>query len=917
MPYRGVTLFHRTSARRLLLILAGLALALGMLPVVTGALPASPAVHARADDVTLGQDPMRDSWDQNETSGAMGPSVVPTFQQRINISVSGDVYAQPLVVPVSPGSSSKEVIVATENDQVYAYAAGSASAITNPTPLWHTSLGSPFVIGKVSSLAKCTDLTPNIGITGTPVYDPATNHLYMFANIVDAGTNTPHYYLAQLDATTGVAAPLIHVSGRPTNNSNIKFQAAQQMERPGVLLLPDGSVMAEFASHCDFKPYVGFVTRVVPSTGAFTLWTTESGTTYQQGGIWMGGSGAMLDPQGRIFVTSGNGVSPSKGPGTTPPGQLAESVIDMKVNSSGTLSPTDFFSPSNAPSLDAADTDYGAGGPVGVGFAMGTYSHVLVQIGKDGRIFILNRDSLGGREQGSGSTDADLFVSKNYGGEWGHPTLFGNTDINSGNANTSGDYLVFVGKDDHMRLFRAAITSASPAKPWLSNTAQSSLVYGYTSGSPVVTSQGNDPTTAVIWEVNTPDTTGKTGVGSQLMAYSLSSGTGSSCTSASMCTLKVLFTSPKFTSAKFSVPATSDGWVYVGTRDGHLLGFAAPGTAAPTTSTTTTFAPTSVGTTSTQQASLTAQKAVTVTGPPTAAATSNGAATNQFSPGQVTLTHGGSTTPVTSYPVTLAKGDKLTTQVTFTPTSAGGNSGTLSFPTPSAAVQAASVPLNGEATKAGLTAQPSTVQFMGAPDQGVIPVAVGITVPLTVNITNYGTTTQTVTSVTPPSSPFSASNLPLVGQQIKPGSTVTVPVQFAPTTAGPASSTLTIAGSSGPPAVVTLSGIGATAVSQFTPATQVVNFGTIPVGKKATATVFITNTGNTQSTIQGVAPVAGPFAATLSPNPQMPFNPDSDLAIPVTFKPKKKGSFSTPYKLTWKDVNGTHTVSVTLTGTAV
>ena len=174
-----------------------------------------------------------------------------------------------------------------------------------------------------------------------------------------------------------------------------------------------------------------------------------------------------------------------------------------------------------------------------------------------------------------------------------------------------------------------------------------------------------------------------------------------------------------------------------------------------------------------------------------------------------------------------------------------------------------------------------------------------------------------MTSVTPPSGPFTALNLPVVGQQIKPGTTVTVQVNFAPTAAGPASSTLTGAGSSGPPAVATLNGIGAAAVSQFTPANQVVNFGTIPVGKKASATVFITNTGNTQSTIQGAAPVAGPFAATLSPNPQMPFNADSDLAIPVTFKPKKKGTFSTPYKLTWKDVNGTHTVSVTLTGTAV
>jgi hypothetical protein len=890
---------HRNFARRLVITLAGLGLALGMLPVVTETLPGSPAVHARADDVTLGQDPMRTSWDSGESSTSMGPSVVPSFTQRFSNSVSGAVYAQPLVL----GST---VYVATENDQVYAFNAGTGAQI------WHTSLGSPFVIGKVSSLSKCTDLVPNIGVTGTPVYDPAANELYMFANIVDAGTNTPHYYLVGVNASSGAVVQKIHVSGRPANNSNIKFQAAQQMERPGVLLLPDGSVMGEFASHCDFKPYVGFVTRVVPSTGAFTLWSDESGTTYNQAGIWMGGSGAVLDPQGRIFVASGNGVSPSTGTaGTSPPGQLAESVIRMTVNSSGTLKASDFFSPANASSLDAADTDYGSGGPMGVPFAFGSYANTLVQAGKDGRIFLLNRGALGGRH----STDADLFVSKNYGGEWGHPAMFGDTSITSSNANSSGDYLVYVGKDDVMRLFRAAITSAG--KPWLTNTAASSLVYGYTSGSPVVTSQGSDPSTAVIWEVNTPNTTGKTGVGSQLMAYSLSSGTGSSCTSASMCTLKVLWTSPKFTSAKFSVPATSQGWVYVGTRDGHLLAFAAPGAAAPATGSTATFAPTSVGATSGKNVTLTARKPVTVPGPPATAATSNGTAASPFTAGQVTLTHSGTTTPVTSYPVTLATGDKLTTQVTFAPTSPGGNTGTLSFPTSSAGFPAVSVPLTGEATRTGLTAQPGTLQFMGAPDQHVIPVAVGVTVPMTVNITNYGTTTQTVTSVTPPSGPFTATNLPLAGQQIKPGSTVTIPVQFAPTSAGPASGTLTIAGSSGPPAVIALSGTGAAAVSQFTPANQVVNFGTIGVGKKATATVFISNTGNTESTITGAAPVTGPFAATLKPNPRMPFNADSDLAIPVTFTPKHKGHFSTHYKLTWTDVNGTHTVSVTLTGTAV
>ena len=193
---------HRTSARRLLLTLAGLGLALGMLPVAAGAVPGSAASHARADDLTVGQNPMRTSWDSSESSASIGPSVVPGFAQRFSDTVSGGVFAQPLVL----GST---VYVATENDQVYAFNAGTGAQI------WHTSLGSPFNITKVSSLSKCTDLVPNIGITGTPVYDSSTNELYMFANIVNPGTNTPHYYLVGLNATTGAVEQQIHPPWQP------------------------------------------------------------------------------------------------------------------------------------------------------------------------------------------------------------------------------------------------------------------------------------------------------------------------------------------------------------------------------------------------------------------------------------------------------------------------------------------------------------------------------------------------------------------------------------------------------------------------------------------------------------------------------------------------------------------------------
>jgi len=340
MHPRGYLRIHHRSARRLLMAAAGLALIAGVLPTVAGAVPGTTAV-AHADDVTASQNLLRNGWDSNES--AMGPSVVPSFVQRFNATVDGAVYAQPLVV----GST---VIVATENDQVYGLDAGTG------TQLWHTSLGSPYPISTVSTFAKCTDLLPNIGVTGTPAYDPATNDIYMFANIMTNGS--PAYFMVQMD-TSGNVIHETPISGHPSNNSNITFSAKYQMERPAVMVL-DGAVYGAFASHCDFKPYSGYVARVNLSTNSATLWSDESGVTYNQAGIWQSGGGIMSDGSGRIFVTSGNGVSPTARAGTSPGGQLAESVIRLGVNTDGTLSAKDFFSPSNAPSLDAADTDYGS-----------------------------------------------------------------------------------------------------------------------------------------------------------------------------------------------------------------------------------------------------------------------------------------------------------------------------------------------------------------------------------------------------------------------------------------------------------------------------------------------------------------------------------------------------------------------------
>jgi hypothetical protein len=159
-------------------------------------------------------------------------------------------------------------------------------------------------------------------------------------------------------------------------------------------------------------------------------------------------------------------------------------VVRLGVNASGTLAAKDFFSPGNAPTLDAADTDFGAGGPVGLPFGTATFPNVLAQGGKDGRIFLLNRSALGGRKQGPGQSNSDLAVTPAFGRLWEHPAVFGDTTLtqaNAGSSPTDNDFLVSVGKNDVMRIFRFGDNAAD--KPQLSDVGASSLTNPYTSGS--------------------------------------------------------------------------------------------------------------------------------------------------------------------------------------------------------------------------------------------------------------------------------------------------------------------------------------------------------------------------------------------------------------------------------------------------
>jgi hypothetical protein len=499
------------------------------------------------------------------------------------------------------------------------------------------------------------------------------------------------------------------------------------------------------------------------------------------------------------------------------------------------------------------------------------------------------------------------------------------TTISNGTNGTANDFVFNAGKNDPLRVFRVAITSSG--KPVLTNVGNSSLTYDYTSGSPVVTSNKADPSSVVIWEVHASN---NTGAGGELDAYALgkmiNGSSPSTCTSSSQCAMTPIWHATFGSgnnAAKFSIPATDNGWVYVGTRGsgtgtaGQVMGYSTPAAASSVQAAATTVPQATVNTSISKTVSITAKKTVTFSGVTASTGASNALVQqNQYTVGQVTVTRSGSTTaqPVT-FPVTLNKGDKLNVQVTFAPAAPGAANGSLTFATSDGHTRV--VPLTGDGIQAGLHATPSSVAFPLAIDQGVIPVPVGISTLENVNFVNGGTTTETVKSVTRPGGGFSATGVPVAGQQITPGESFVVQFTFAPTHPGHASSSFTITTDSGHQLTVRLSGIGEASVSKVTADQNSLAFGSVRVGATATLYIHVTNNGNIPAEVSVPKPPTAPFRSVFQIPPGLPFNPQYDLLIPVTFSPARTGTFSQPYKLIWTDRLGTHSLTVKLTGTGI
>ena len=353
------------------------------------------------------------------------------FGRRFVLTVDGKVDAQPLYKSVVsiPNKGIRNVLyVATEHDSVYAFDADAGGS-----PLWRVSTLLP---GETTSDDRgCGQVTPEIGITATPVIDPTAGPhgtIYVTAMSKD-GTGNYFQRLHALDMTSGAeefGGPVTVKADYPgtgDNHSggNVVFDPAQYKERPGLLLL-NGIVYTFWSSHCDIRPYTGWIIAYNQKSLVRTaiLNITPNGS---EASIWASGAGPAADSLGNIYFLSGNGtfdttLNPRGFPNK---GDFGNAFI--KVSTTAPLHVADYFTMFNTVDESAADQDLGSGGALllpDMKDAQGQVRHLAVGAGKDANIYVVDRDNMG-KFRAAGDTNIYQELDGVLpGGVWAMPAYF-------------------------------------------------------------------------------------------------------------------------------------------------------------------------------------------------------------------------------------------------------------------------------------------------------------------------------------------------------------------------------------------------------------------------------------------------------------------------------------------------------------
>src|SRR5215472_6097322 len=446
-------------------------------------------MSAQVSVLTYQYDASRAGANLQETALTPANVNVNQFGKLFSYPVDGYVYAQPLYLPnvLIPGKGTHNVVyVVTEHDSVYAY---DADSVGDGTWLWAVNFLNPAagVTSVPASDTGCDQIVPEIGITGTPVIDPKSGTVYLVAMTKEKSGNNTNYVhrLHALDVGTGLERPgspvVIQASTPGTGDGGTvdTLIPKNYKQRPGLLLL-NGVVYTSWSSHCDGGRYHGWVIGYdEQSLGQVSVYnSTPNGGL---GSFWAGGAAPAADAAGNIYVVTGNGSwdYATGGP------DLGESYI--KLASSGGLSVADYFTPYNQKALNDSDTDTGSAGVALLGDEAGspTHPHLLAGAGKEGRIYLLDRDQLGGYQASSDSQIVQSIPGA-ISGLFGNPAYFNKT-------------VYFCGSGDGVTAFPIS-NAQMTTKP----ASRSATQYGYPGCVPTISANGTS--NGIVWTLETSGT---------------------------------------------------------------------------------------------------------------------------------------------------------------------------------------------------------------------------------------------------------------------------------------------------------------------------------------------------------------------------------------------------------------------------
>src|SRR5579884_1046582 len=419
--------------------------AYGSVTSTEATLTVNPGGNASSIDVvTYHYDNMRTGQNTHETILTPANVNVGSFGKLGEFVVDGLVDAQPLYLSnvAIPGKGTKNVLyVATEHGSVYAFDAESVNGSTG-TFLWKTST---LASGQYFQRLHALDLA-----TGAELFGGPTNIAATFPG-----------------------------TGAGSTNGSVTFDPKQYKERPGLLQV-GSAIYTTWSSHCDFTPYTSWIMTysadTLAQTGVLNLVPNGS-----DGAIWMAGAAPGADPAGDVFFILGNGTFDTTLDSNGFPSNGNCGNCFVRLTNNGGLKLADYFTPSNTVAESAVDKDFGSGGELllpDLVDAAGATRHLAVGSGKDGIIYVVDRDNMG-KFSAAGDKIYQEIAGKLAGGVFGKPSYFNNTV-----------YYGAVG--DALKAF-----PISMAKLAASPSSQSVHVFNYPGANPSISANGN--AAGIVW----------------------------------------------------------------------------------------------------------------------------------------------------------------------------------------------------------------------------------------------------------------------------------------------------------------------------------------------------------------------------------------------------------------------------------